>query len=141
MVVVIDGNSGDDRIRRTKTLGDSRRKSSGGTTLKKTCTVRAYREEGRQRSSDRWIPFKFPKRPIAVRSAESAQRLSTGAKSYCAEEKSWRNRDRPFARTSGKESRIGFSRVSCSITTKTPKSRYAILRFDRSHRARSDLDR
>jgi hypothetical protein len=94
-------------------------------------------------SSDCWIPFKFPERPIAVRSAEAVQRLSAGVKSYCAEEKSRRNRDRPFARTGGigsgtvgvmliGESGIGVSRVPCSITTKTPKSRYAISRFDRS---------
>jgi hypothetical protein len=128
------------------------RKSSGGIALKKTCATRVCREEGRQRSSDRWIPFKFPERPIAVRTAEVVQRLSAGVKSYCAEEKSWRNRDRPFAKTGGKgsgavgvlllgESGIGVSRVPCSVTTKTPKSRYAISRFDRSRRARSNLDR
>jgi hypothetical protein len=57
------------------------RKSSGETALKKTRAARAYREKGRQRSSDRWIPFKIPERPIAVRSAEVAQRLSAGVKS------------------------------------------------------------
>jgi hypothetical protein len=36
---------------------------------------RYYREEGRQRSSDRWIPFKFPERPITVRSAEDAKEI------------------------------------------------------------------
>jgi len=34
------------------------------------------------------IPSKFPERPIAVKSSESAQRLSIGVKSYCAEVKS-----------------------------------------------------
>jgi hypothetical protein len=101
--------------------------------LKKTHAAKAYREKGRQRSSDHWIPFKFPKRPIAVRSAEDAQRLSAGVKSYCAEVKSQRNRDHPFARIGGigsgvvgviliGELRIRVSRVLCSITTKTPKS-------------------
>jgi hypothetical protein len=66
------------------------RKSSGGTSLKKTRatrdyreegrqktrTARDYREEGRQRSSDRWIPFKFPERPTTVRSAEVAKEIS-----------------------------------------------------------------
>jgi hypothetical protein len=37
---------------------------------------------------DRWIPSKFPERPIAVRSSAAAQRLSAGVKSYCAEVKS-----------------------------------------------------
>jgi hypothetical protein len=50
-------------------------KSSGGT-AKKTRTARAYREEGRQRSSDRWIPFKFPERPTTVRSVEVAKEIS-----------------------------------------------------------------
>jgi hypothetical protein len=97
--------------------------------------IQEFAEE--KEDGDCWIPFKFPKRPIVVRSAEVAQRLSAGVKSYCAEEKLWRNRDRPFARTGGKgsgvvgvfllrESGIGVSRVPCSITTKTPKSRYAI---------------
>jgi hypothetical protein len=52
------------------------RKSSGGTTLKKMCAARDYIEEGRQRSSDRWIPFKFPERPTTVRSAEVAKEIS-----------------------------------------------------------------
>jgi hypothetical protein len=52
------------------------RKSSGGTTLKKTRAARVYREEGRQRSSDRWIPSKFPERPTTVRSAEDAREIS-----------------------------------------------------------------
>jgi hypothetical protein len=52
------------------------RKSSGGTTLKKTRAARVYREEGRQRSSDRWIPFKFPERPTTVRFAEVAREIS-----------------------------------------------------------------
>jgi hypothetical protein len=51
-------------------------KSSGGTTLKKTRAARAYREEGRQRSSDRWIPFKFSERPTTVRSVEVAKEIS-----------------------------------------------------------------
>jgi hypothetical protein len=38
--------------------------------------ARVYREEGRQRSSDRWIPFKFPERPTTVRSAEVAREIS-----------------------------------------------------------------
>jgi hypothetical protein len=103
--------------------------------------IQEFAEE--KEDGDYWIPFKFPERPIAVRSAEAAQRLSAGVKSYCAEVKSRRNRDRPFARTGGigsgavgvfliGESGIGVSRVPCSITTKTPKSRYAISRFDRS---------
>jgi hypothetical protein len=52
------------------------RKISGGTTLKKTRAARVYREEGRQRSSDRWIPSKFPERPTTVRSAEVAREIS-----------------------------------------------------------------
>jgi hypothetical protein len=52
------------------------RKSSGGTTLKKTRAARVCREEGRQRSSDRWIPFKFPERPTTVRFAEVAREIS-----------------------------------------------------------------
>ena len=52
------------------------RKSSGGTTLKKTHAARDYREEGRQRSSDRWIPSKFPERPTTVRSAEVVREIS-----------------------------------------------------------------
>jgi hypothetical protein len=44
--------------------------------LKKTRAARVYREEGRQRSSDRWIPFKFPERPTTVRSAEVAREIS-----------------------------------------------------------------
>jgi hypothetical protein len=51
------------------------RKCSGGTALKKTRAARAYREEGRQRSSDRWIPFKFPERPTTVRSTEVAREI------------------------------------------------------------------
>jgi hypothetical protein len=103
--------------------------------------VQEFAEE--KEDGDYWIPFKFPERSIAVRSAEAAQRLSVGVKSYCAEVKSWRNRDRPFARTGGigsgavgvmliEELGIGVSRVPCSITTKTLKSRYAISRFDLS---------
>jgi hypothetical protein len=52
------------------------RKISGGTALKKTRAARVYREEGRQRSSDRWIPSKFPERPTTVRSAEVAREIS-----------------------------------------------------------------
>ena len=52
------------------------RKSSGGTTLKKMHTARVYKEEGRQRSSDRWIPSKFPERPTTVRSVEVAREIS-----------------------------------------------------------------
>ena len=52
------------------------RKSSGGTALKKTHATRDYREDGKQRSSDRWIPFKFPERPTTVRSAEVAREIS-----------------------------------------------------------------
>jgi hypothetical protein len=51
-------------------------KSSGGTALKKTRAARVCREEGRQRSSDRWIPFKFPERPTTVRFAEVAREIS-----------------------------------------------------------------
>jgi hypothetical protein len=51
-------------------------KSSEGTTLKKTRATRVYREEGRQRSSDRWIPSKFPKRLTTVRSTEVAREIS-----------------------------------------------------------------
>jgi hypothetical protein len=51
-------------------------KSSGGTALKKTHAARVYREEGRQRSSDRWIPSKFPERLTTVRSAEVAREIS-----------------------------------------------------------------
>ena len=118
-------------------------KSSGGTAWKKTRAEKLKIQEFAEDKEDGecWIPSKFPERPIIVRSSAAVQRLSTGVKSYCAEEKYRRNRDHPFARTGGKESGIGVSRVPCSITTKTPKSRYAISRFDRSRRARSDLDR
>jgi hypothetical protein len=51
-------------------------KSSGGTALKKTRAARVYREEGKQRSSDRCIPSKFPERPTTVRSAEVARNTS-----------------------------------------------------------------
>jgi hypothetical protein len=61
MIVVINGNSGDGGIRRIK--------ATGGTTMKKMRAARVYREEGRQRSSDRWIPSKFPERTTTVRSA------------------------------------------------------------------------
>ena len=44
--------------------------------MKKTCATRVYREEGRQRSSDRWIPSKFPERSTTVRSAEVAREIS-----------------------------------------------------------------
>jgi hypothetical protein len=44
--------------------------------LKKTCAARVYREEERQRSSDRWIPSKFPERPTTVRSAKVAREIS-----------------------------------------------------------------
>jgi hypothetical protein len=67
MIVVINGNSGDGRIRRIK--------ATGGTTLKKTRATRVYREEGRQRSSDRWIPSKFPERMTTVSSAEVAREI------------------------------------------------------------------
>ena len=56
--------------------------------MKKTHAAKAYIEKGRKRSSDHWIPFKFPERPIAVRSIEAAQRLSAGVKFYCAKVKS-----------------------------------------------------
>jgi hypothetical protein len=59
-----------------KTPWGFRCKSSGGTTLKKTCAARVCREEGRQRSSDRWIPFKFPERPTIVRFAKVAREIS-----------------------------------------------------------------
>jgi hypothetical protein len=36
--------------------------------------------EGRQRSSDRWILFKFPERSTVVRSAEAAREISLGSK-------------------------------------------------------------
>jgi hypothetical protein len=52
------------------------RKSSGGTALKKMHAARVYREEGRQISSDRWIPSKFPERSTTVRSAEVAREIS-----------------------------------------------------------------
>ena len=61
--------------------------------------IQEFAEE--KEDGDYWIPFKFPERPIAIRSTEAGQRLSTGVKSYCAEVKSRRNKDRPFARTSG----------------------------------------
>ena len=61
MIVVINGNSGDGGIRRIK--------ATRGTTLKKT-------REGRQRSSDRWIPSKFPERTTTVRSVEVAREIS-----------------------------------------------------------------
>ena len=44
--------------------------------MKKTRAARAYREEERHRSSDRWIPFKFPERPTTVRSAEVAREIN-----------------------------------------------------------------
>ena len=59
-----------------KTSWGFRRKISGGTTLKKTRTTRVCREEGRQRSSDRWIPFKFPERPTIVRFVEIMREIS-----------------------------------------------------------------
>jgi hypothetical protein len=68
MIVVINGNIGDGGIRRIKAIG--------GTALKKTRAARVYREEGRQRSSDRWIPSKFPERMTTVRSAEVAREIS-----------------------------------------------------------------
>jgi hypothetical protein len=52
------------------------RKSSGGTTLKKTRATRVCREEGRQRSSDCWIPFKFLERLTTVRFAEVVREIS-----------------------------------------------------------------
>jgi hypothetical protein len=52
------------------------RKRLGGTALKKTRATRDYREEGRHRSSDRWIPFKFPERPTTVRSARVSKEIS-----------------------------------------------------------------
>jgi hypothetical protein len=52
------------------------RKSSGGIALKKTRAARVCREEGRQRSSDRWIPFKFPERPTTVRFVEITREIS-----------------------------------------------------------------
>ena len=54
-----------------------------------------------RRVSDHWIPYKFPERTRAVRSSEAAQRLNAVVKSYCAEVKSRRIRNRPFARTGG----------------------------------------
>jgi hypothetical protein len=51
-------------------------KISRGTTLKKMRAARVYREEGRQRSSDRWIPSKFLERPTTIRSAEVAREIS-----------------------------------------------------------------
>ena len=59
-----------------KTPWGFRRKSSGGTALKKTHVTRAYKEEGRHRSSDRWISFKFSERPTTIRSAEVAREIS-----------------------------------------------------------------
>ena len=44
--------------------------------LKKTRATEVYREEGRHRSSDRWIPSKFPKRKTTVRSAEVKREIS-----------------------------------------------------------------
>ena len=44
--------------------------------MKKMSAARAYEEEERHRSSDRWIPFKFPERPTTVRSAEVAREIS-----------------------------------------------------------------
>jgi hypothetical protein len=48
-------------------------------------TTRVYREEGKQRSSDRWIPSKFPERLTTVISAEVAREISH-----------WRFGDRDF---------------------------------------------
>jgi hypothetical protein len=59
-----------------KTPWGFRRKISGGTTLKKTRAARVSREEGRQRSNDRWIPFKFLERPTTVRFAEVSREIS-----------------------------------------------------------------
>jgi hypothetical protein len=42
----------------------------------KAQAIGVCRGEGRQRSSDRWIPFKFPERPTVVRSAEAAREIS-----------------------------------------------------------------
>ena len=44
--------------------------------MKKMRTARAYREEERHRSSDRWIPFKFPERPTTIRSTEVAREIN-----------------------------------------------------------------
>ena len=44
--------------------------------MKKTCAARVYREEGRQRSSDRWISFKFSERLTTVRSVEVVREIS-----------------------------------------------------------------
>jgi hypothetical protein len=74
MVVVINGNSGDDK--KDKTPWGFGRKISGGTTLKKTHATRAYREEERHRSSNRWIPFKFPERSTTVISVEVAREIN-----------------------------------------------------------------
>jgi hypothetical protein len=65
-------------------------KSSGGTAWKKTRAEKLEIQEFAEEKEDGecWIPSKFPERPIAVRFAEAAQRLSAGVKSYCAEVKS-----------------------------------------------------
>jgi hypothetical protein len=67
MIVVINGNSGDGGIRRIKATGEI--------ALKKTRAARVYREEGRLRSSDRWIPSKFPERTTTVRSVEVVREI------------------------------------------------------------------
>jgi hypothetical protein len=65
-MLVIDGkyNSGDGRIRRIKSLGDSDVKAQEEQALRKTRASKAQdtgvcRGEGRQRSSSRWIPSKI----------------------------------------------------------------------------------
>ena len=75
MMVFFDGNNRNGRICRILGFG---RKSTGGTTLKKTCAlkktraVEVYREKGR-RVSDRWIPSKFPERTRTIRSDRSCE--------------------------------------------------------------------
>ena len=72
MVVVINGNSGDSRIRRIKPRGDLEVKAQEEQPWRKCAQQELTEEKGRHRSSDCWIPFKFPKRPIAIRSLEAA---------------------------------------------------------------------
>jgi hypothetical protein len=91
-----------------------------------------YRSLQRRRKTeihDRWIPFKFPERPTAVRSAEAAREISLGSKKRSPDTRSCHrdishreigvlkvvrtgtlkvsisrhNRDRPFGRTRGSD--------------------------------------
>ena len=80
MIVVFDGNNRNGRICRIWGFG---RKSTGGTTLKKTwalkktCAEEGIWEEKGRRVSDRWIPSKFLERTRTIRSVEAAREINS----------------------------------------------------------------